>query len=579
MNVIPPIIKPVTRQAWATASLLFLSLLPVLPLFAPWTFAPIASFHKEWLAVAAGLLAAVALLPSLWRMDRLQIPKSILIPFGLIVYLALQSKLLPHVIVQHAQMAMVYLMWMSVLIILVSALRETLPIERMSCWLAGGLAAAATLASTMELFNRLQGKEGWWGGVAQANNYADLLMLGGVSLLFLQNRVTSPYKSWLSLIGLLIAMGLSLTSSRSVWLYFATLMVLSWCFQKNWLRGLLLGFVGYLSFQTVWTLDLLPQQQSAIQRLVQEVQGAPVRWHIWRVAWDLFLQKPLLGHGFGQFDWAYFQAGNHIPDLATRMEHAHNLIMHLLVELGVLPVLLLVIALIAWFKPLLSTKTNTPADLRAWLLMLTAVLGIHSMLEYPLWYTEFLGVAALILALADNRRWQIRLSKITTAVFGGVIAFGIGMAGVYEWQYTRMELALLATMANPTHQRFEHLVNVCKDIPDKAHLLFPYVPVIFSITSEVTDGQMRRELTALTDAGYRFWPTDKLAYRQALMQALGGNDVESRKTFKLALQAYPNGLDPFFGELMHLNLDDLKKFEPLMSTVATAAIKRAVAQH
>jgi O-antigen ligase len=302
MNVIPPIIKPVTRQAWATASLLFLSLLPVLPLFAPWTFAPVASFHKEWLAVAAGLLAALAILPSLWRMEGLSIPRCILIPLGLIVYLALQSKLLPQVVTQHAEMAMIYLLWMAVLILLVAALRETLPLERVAGWLAAGLAAAAAIASVMELVNRLQGKVGWWGGVAQANNYADLLALGGVSLLYINNATKSAYKTYLCLLALLIAMGLSLTPSRSVWLYFGILFAVSWRVQKNWLRGLLLGFAAYLAFQALWTLDLLPQQQSAAQRLVQEVKGAPIRLHIWQVAWQLFLQQPVLGHGFGQFD-------------------------------------------------------------------------------------------------------------------------------------------------------------------------------------------------------------------------------------------------------------------------------------
>jgi hypothetical protein len=260
------------------------------------------------------------------------------------------------------------------------------------------------------------------------------------------------------------------------------------------------------------------------------------------------------------------------------MEHAHNLIVHLLAELGLLPVMVLVIGLLGWFKSLLSRDSVAETGLVSWLLMLTAVLGIHSMLEYPLWYTEFLGVAALILALGDTRSWRVRLSKTATAVFGVAMAFSVALAALYEWQYTRMELALLAAMAQPNQQRYEHLVSVCQDIPEKAPLLFPYVPVIFSITSEMASEQMRPELTALTDAGYRFWPTDKLAYRQALMQALNGRVAESRNTLKLALAAYPNGLDPFFGELMHMNLKDLKTIEPLMSSVATAAIKRAVAR-
>jgi len=552
-------------KTWANVSLSLLALMPLLPLFAPWNLEPVPSFHQEWLAIIAGLLACLTAIPLLWRTDQLQMPVTVALPLVLAVYLALQAKILPQVINPHAQMAMLYLIWAAALMVLTALLRQQLGILRVAFWLAAGLALAASCAALRELVFRLHGATGNWGGMAQPNNYADLLALGGASLLYCHST-TKRFRPLFWLMAVSIVLGLSLTPSRGVWLYWIALGLLAWRYEQAWLRGLLLGFAGYLLLQGLWATGVLPAQQTAAVRLVQEIGGAPLRLHIWRVAWQLFIQSPLLGQGFGQFDWAYFNAGQHIPELSNRLEHAHNLPLHLLAELGLLPVLLLLLGMAAWLKPFFTNETDEAkkidqpmACIRLWLLMLLAVLGIHSLLEYPLWYAQFLGVTSLVLALGEQRFWRIDLGKALKLVSAGALCFSLLAAGMHEWQYTKMELALLGAIADRSQRRMEHLVEVCQQVPDKAPLLFPYVPVIFTFASAAENFEMRAELTALVDASYRFWPTKDLSYRQALMQALNGHKPEALATLRLAITAYPQWIGHFRSELERLNPADRQK--------------------
>jgi O-antigen ligase len=577
MNITKP-------KTWAFIALGLLALLPVLPLLAPWHLDPIRSFHDEGIAMLVGLLSYLAFIPLIWRNTDIAIPKTVLLPILLLLYIGFQALLLPQVVPQHAQLAMFYLLWAALLMTVVATLKNHLGAETVGFWLAVGLALAASLAAGMELAMRLQGQSGWWGGLGQANNYGDLLALGALSLLYWHKRMQKA-RLVLYVLAVLILFGLSLTQSRSVWLYFAASLVLAWIYQRRWFRPVLASFIAYLLFQGLLSLDVMPQQQqTSAERLVQEIGGAPIRWHIWQVAWKLFLQSPILGQGFGQFDWAYFQAGNHVPLLTSRLEHAHNLFLHLLAELGLLPVMLLSIGLFRWLKPLIAQpdvsadkdKHAPPKDLHAWLLMLIAVLGIHSLLEYPLWYAQFLGLAALLLSLGDSQRWQINIPKPATALLGGLVSVAIALCGFYQWQYTKIELALLATTTKPTPEKFDYLVGVCQEVPDKSPLLTPYVPVIFTLAGNVSNKKVRSELTALADASFKFWPTSILAYRQALMQGLSGQDAAARKTLKLAMAAYPQGVDGFFKELMHLTVTDLKRIEPLLGMTVSAAIKQGM---
>lgn len=525
--------------------------------------------------MAAGLLACLGAWPALHNTSRLAVPVIAWLPLALAGFILLQTLFLPQMISQHAALAICYLLWAALLIALVGLLRQRIGRPPLSCWLAGGLLAAALWASCRELAARLWGEAGVWGGTGQPNHYGDLLALGGASLLYLQSSATTRRKGLCVLAGIVIAVGLSLTASRSVWLYWSAAALIAWYYRPDWLKPLGIGFAVYVLFQGLWALDILPiPQMTAAEKLAANIEGSSPRWHIWSVAWDLFLQRPLLGHGFGEFDWAYYQAGHFFAEQATRIEHAHNIVMHLLVELGVLPVVLLTGAATFWLRGVLATGqgnvADTPIDsmdasMRAWLLMLTAVLAIHSLLEYPLWHAHFLGIAAWLLAIGEQRSWQVPVSKPGAVLVGSLTSLALAAAIVHEWQYTRMELALLSAMAQQNVQREQYLIDICQEIPDTAPLLKPYVPVVFTLTGHPENPAMREQLKVLAEAAVRFTPTASLVYRLALLQALTDDVVNARKTIDRALTAYPNNAIAFAEELLRIQAYAGPRIDVLMA--------------
>jgi len=120
------------------------------------------------------------------------------------------------------------------------------------------------------------------------------------------------------------------------------------------------------------------------------------RFAIWRDTLGLIRQHPWAGVGFGEYNFAWTLSV--FPNRPVAFfDHAHNLPLHLLAELG-LPLGLGVTLLLLW--GLLQ------GALRAWqahgaagttarcAMVMVAMIGLHSLLEYPLWYSYFLLPAA-----------------------------------------------------------------------------------------------------------------------------------------------------------------------------------------
>jgi O-antigen ligase len=124
------------------------------------------------------------------------------------------------------------------------------------------------------------------------------------------------------------------------------------------------------------------------------------RFAIWRDTLALIGEQPWAGVGFGHFNLAWTLTPS--PQRPTAFfDHAHNLPLHLVAELGV-PLGGLVLALLAW--ALWQAWRRTPGDVagRAAAMGVTMI-GLHSALEYPLWYAYFLLPAAWAWGFALGR--------------------------------------------------------------------------------------------------------------------------------------------------------------------------------
>jgi O-antigen ligase len=129
------------------------------------------------------------------------------------------------------------------------------------------------------------------------------------------------------------------------------------------------------------------------------------RGRLWQQAAVLVRNDPWTGVGFGQFNFAWTltpmdglpRAGGHT------FTHAHNLFVHLAVELGLpatlLLALLMVASLLSAWRASFRTNPATTAAGRAAFVMVLVIL-LHSQLEFPLWQMHFLLPTAFLWGVA-----------------------------------------------------------------------------------------------------------------------------------------------------------------------------------
>ncbi len=166
-----------------------------------------------------------------------------------------------------------------------------------------------------------------------------------------------------------------------------------------------------------WWGDVSQQAFGAGARLVADGGGlgAPspnARSNIWRNALLLIAANPWAGTGFGEFNLAWSMTP-FVNRPTAFFDHSHNLPLQLMVELG-LPLALLVLALLAlalwqaWRRAVgagagldsagahgdAAGQRDTAISSRA-ALVLVLLVGLHSLVEYPLWYAYFLLPTAL----------------------------------------------------------------------------------------------------------------------------------------------------------------------------------------
>ncbi len=182
----------------------------------------------------------------------------------------------------------------------------------------------------------------------------------------------------------------------------------------------------------------------AFARLRAGDQLCASRLTLWSNVLQLIAKHPWLGWGWGQLAYAHYITLFDGPRFCAILDNAHNLPLQLAVTLGI-PVALVVCGGFAWWvlrqRP---WREGDPARRLAWAVV--AVIGLHSLLEYPLWYGPFQIAFALCLAwllLAGQRQDSVSNVPVTVdtstqrAIVSVVAAVLVGLAYA-AWDYHRV---------------------------------------------------------------------------------------------------------------------------------------------
>jgi len=526
---------------------------------------PITTFYQEWWSALLGVLALAGWFArDGWR--EAKIPRIVQLPVALIAVVLLQMALGMMTYTGQGLLYILYLLFAALMMMLGARLRDYFGIAKLAVVLSVVLLIGAELSTLVGVLQHYH----WhtpldtvlarkltpsvYGNLGQANHFADYLALGLVSLglLLQQCGLRKPYVALLAL-PLLFAMTLS--GSRSTWLYLLMMFVLSWwagrgkpelCPLRYYSLLLLSGYVG---MHFLVQLPFMAEADSI--NILQRFAGADalggIRLSLWHEVWLMFTSAPWLGAGFGQFAWQHFQYGpllrqTNIPGF---FNNAHNLIFQLAAETGIAGLAALFAALGVW---LYGLRRATLSAAHWWGYAALGVLAIHSLLEYPLWYAYFLAVVAILLGAMDETRYRLAMPNA-----GCTGLFRLGMAGVLlmgllslfqlRSVYRQLEETVAShdagsgSVAESAQSLRENLRQV-----QRMPLLSPYAELFLGTYIKVGDQGVKENL-ALNSRVVRYFPIEEVVYRQAMLLAQNGQQAQAQQVWWQAVWAYPLALE------------------------------------
>lgn len=190
-----------------------------------------------------------------------------------------------------------------------------------------------------------------------------------------------------------------------------------------------------------------------------------------------------------------------------------------------------------------------------------AVIGLHSLLEYPLWYANFLGIAALLIGAVDTHTLSLRLSAFMRAAFGLMLILS-AIAGVgFLNAYARLEGLLPQRQGKMSSQEINQVLQQVS----QESLLTPYVDFVYAL-SIVLNREAITEKLELNTQVMHFAPTAGLVYQQALLLGLQGDEPAAQLMLKRALLVYPAGADNFLKVLAGLEARSRDGLDSLRET-------------
>jgi O-antigen ligase len=567
----------------AHISLAFVGLMWVLPFLYYHHAYPITTFYQEVGAAALGLCAMVLLLTArFWQAP--EVPRIVMLPIGLMMLLMVQFFLGLVIHFDHLMMVGLYFLFAALLTMLGQRLRSELGLPTLVTALALFLLIGAelnTLAGVLQHYRWntflnpvITAKTSYavYGNTAQPNHFADYLALGLVSLGLLYVRF--GMRVWqIVLLASPMLFVLALSGSRSSWLYLLFASGLAWFWQRRdpkllplfrYSALLLAGFaIMHLVVQIPW-LSGAGGSVTTAERLFGENASGGIRLFLWKEAALIFAQYPLLGAGFGQFAFQHLQLADTLQNVAVTglYNNAHNLVMQIAAEGGLVGLLILLGALGLWFWH--GVVRGAQFTLYHWWgYAVLAVLGIHSLLEYPLWYAYFIGVAALLLGAFDTTSYRLELQRLGRLSVALILVMGALSLVQIVQGYQRLGNALVMRgMASKDARYVQRTRDELLAVHEYA-LLSSYSELFIASMMDPSADHLKEKLDLNTRA-LRFIPIAPLTYRQAWLLAHSDRPDEAKTQLGHAIWSYPHEFAQAKGELEELARKDPARFSALL---------------
>jgi O-antigen ligase len=537
----------------------------LLPFLIPYHQPPVLSFFPEWLAAALGVAAALAALAGRGFRSEAALPAPALLLALFALYLALRAAGGGLAYPQASLLAALYVLYAVLMIQLGAQLAAAQGHERVAAVLAAFLLAgtlANAAAGVIQYYGRpalledvvaeLHGHRAY-GNIAQANLYADYLALGAISLLYLWWRGRLRTGAAAAAL-VLIAAASALAGSRSMLLYAFWLAVLAPLAARlperaraqRLSRGAIAaaGVIALAQFAVPWLSGALRQGRGAgiIGRFAGPAPetGEP-RLAILEAALRVFADAPLVGAGTGEFAGAAFAQGldPSLTRIAQVWTSPHNVPLQLLAETGIVGASLALGALFLWALQLARRWRSQPDPALWWLAAAAGVGLLHALIEFALWSAHFLGVTALLLGASATPRPRTAAVSIAARVAGlaAVAALAVALALVLR-DYVRLDTARVTGTAATLASADQVARDAATMRALRSGLLAPQAELWILLGAPLDRADLAGKL-AMSARVARYWPSNAVLVRRAVLLALDGKAQEAQALLGSALRAFP----------------------------------------
>jgi len=429
-----------------------------------------------------------------------------------------------------------------------------------SAWLAA--AALSCCIGMLQYFGQTQLLGQWvshtemgeaFGNLRQRNQFATLTSIGLLALLWrvAQGRPASDagavslapraghWPMWLAC-ALLLALGNAASGSRTGLLQWGLIAVLLLVWGRTLPQRALAVGLGTVALYVLavrllpWLLEATTGFHAAglMGRFNEEV-GCSSRRVLWDNVLHLVAQKPWLGWGWGELGYAHFTTLYPAARFCDILDNAHNLPLHLAVELG-LPFPLLVCAVLAWlvWRARPWRETNATRQL-AWGVL--AVIALHSLLEYPLWYGPFQMAVGLAVWLLRRTRQQeqVRFRGVALVVVGMSATVLIAILGFTSWDYWRVSQLYVAQSDRAEAYREGTLDKV------RGSVLFAHQVQFAELTTATVAADNAERLHALALGLLHFSPEPRVVEKLIESAVMLGRDDEALFYLQRYRAAFP----------------------------------------
>jgi hypothetical protein len=245
----------------------------------------------------------------------------------------------------------------------------------------------------------------------------------------------------------------------------------------------------------------------------------------------MFAAHPLSGVGFDGFAWHLIEQIHRsgAPTAWGIDQYAHNLGLQLLAVSGIAGFGAVAAPVVLFIRGQWTARRDAG---RMWLWSVLGVLAIHSMLEQPLHYAYFLGIASFVAGIAD------RHEKESPAVTANVIVAVLVVAFVFlvktASDYDRLD-GYFYSGRYPQTAQARHVAA----LELRGQSVFPALIELASPGDFVPANAPAGDKLILNARIMHFAPTAEVEYRHAALLAEAGRGGDAMEQFDRAALAYP----------------------------------------